>query len=384
MPGRSRRYAFPLVVISIPLFVVTLLALVVLSIHTSSAHAAQPGGAAVPGAPQVSAIRCIATPTAPCPAAEAVAPGGTLRILGHDLDSTEQLIFRGRRGTSDDVSVRPRHLASGHLEANVPTSARTGPLALVSSLGATVPAPQPVAIRGLPARDMAPDGGYFVAGRRQPTFTVAPSATTTTVELVREADGATVRSWDVAAASTPTAIHWNGMLGRRAAPTGSYRFRRGAAGAATQGVDTNDPGTFMLYDHIFPIRGKHDLGQSATNNFGGGRGHQGQDMFANCGVPLAAAQGGTVKRAGTDGRAGNYVVITGRSGNDYIYMHLNATPLVSTGQKVFTGQALGAVGESGNASGCHLHFELWRSPGWYTGGEPINALSLLRSWDALS
>lgn len=136
-------------------------------------------------------------------------------------------------------------------------------------------------------------------------------------------------------------------------------------------------------DHVFPIQGRHDVGQSETNNFGGGRGHQGQDMFAACGTPMVAAQGGTVRIAKANHpRAGNYLVITGAtSGLDYVYMHLQAPPTVETGDPVLTGQPLGAVGDSGNASGCHLHFELWSSPGWYRGGSPMDPLPHVREWD---
>ena len=38
---------------------------------------------------------------------------------------------------------------------------------------------------------------------------------------------------------------------------------------------------------VFPIAGPHDLGRSPTNRFGGGRGHNGQDMFAACGTKPA-------------------------------------------------------------------------------------------------
>ena len=136
---------------------------------------------------------------------------------------------------------------------------------------------------------------------------------------------------------------------------------------------------------VFPIRGKHDLGQSATNNFGGGRGHKGQDLFAACGTPMVVAEGGTVRFAATQARAGNYAVVTGaRSGRDYVYMHLRAPALVRKGDVVATGQPLGEVGDTGNANGCHLHFELWSAPGWYEGGSPMDLTPILRRWDRWS
>ncbi len=35
--------------------------------------------------------------------------------------------------------------------------------------------------------------------------------------------------------------------------------------------------------------------------------------------------------------------------------------------------------QTGRASTCHLHFELWTAPGWYEGGKPIDPLPLLKS-----
>lgn len=168
------------------------------------------------------------------------------------------------------------------------------------------------------------------------------------------------------------------------APPGAYRLRL-AEDAPARAATVANSAAFTLADHIFPIRGRHDLGQSATNNFGGSRGHKGQDMFAACGTRLAAARAGTVKFAASDARAGNYVVITGAgSGLEYVYMHMRAPALVRRGQTVFTGQKLGEVGDSGNADGCQVHFELWQAPGWYTGGSAIDPLPLLEAWDAAS
>ncbi|MDO8187445.1 M23 family metallopeptidase [Conexibacter sp. JD483] len=134
--------------------------------------------------------------------------------------------------------------------------------------------------------------------------------------------------------------------------------------------------------HVFPIRGKHDRGRYETNDFGGGRGHRGQDMFADCGTPLVAALGGVVKYVASEGAGGNYLVITGRDKRDYIYMHMAEPARFRAGDKVADGQPIGHVGDSGNADGCHLHFELWTAPGWYSGGEPIDTRRLLAAWDA--
>ena len=78
---------------------------------------------------------------------------------------------------------------------------------------------------------------------------------------------------------------------------------------------------------LFPIAGPHDLGRNEANRFGGGRGHLGQDMFADCGTPVRAAQGGKVVFSGYQGAAGNYLVIRGEeSGEDDVYMHLLHEP----------------------------------------------------------
>ena len=74
----------------------------------------------------------------------------------------------------------------------------------------------------------------------------------------------------------------------------------------------------------------------------------------------------------------------GRVGCDQPYMHLLEPALVETGQRVFTRQKIGKVGETGRASGCHLHFEMWSSPGWYEGGKAFDPLPSLEGWDSYS
>jgi murein DD-endopeptidase MepM/ murein hydrolase activator NlpD len=65
-------------------------------------------------------------------------------------------------------------------------------------------------------------------------------------------------------------------------------------------------------------------------------------------------------------------------------MHLREPAPVARGARVLTGQAIGRVGDTGDANGCHLHFELWSGPGWYTGGAPVDPLPFLKTWDAYS
>ncbi|MFP5380094.1 MAG: M23 family metallopeptidase [Vicinamibacteria bacterium] len=365
---------------------------------SSPAFAARTGGASAPVDPKVTAVRCITTETLACSAPEQLVAGGQLRVTGRALEASRTLVFRGHRGRDDDVTARAKHVRSGHFDAQVPAGARSGPVDVISAIGARARAPRNVRIAAAVPEDLAASQAtFFVGGQRRPAVTVSLSAPAMiAVEAVRAADGVVVARWEVNAPAGSTSVPWDAMTPLGPAPPGAYRLRaapdvgaRAAAAAETDArtaglADTNGA-AFTLADHIFPIRGRHDLGQSDTNNFGGARGHQGQDMFAACGTRLAAARAGTVKFAATDARAGNYVVITGAgSGLDYVYMHMRAPATVSKGQQVFTGQKIGEVGDSGNADGCHLHFELWRAPGWYTGGGAIDPLALLTAWDAAS
>jgi murein DD-endopeptidase MepM/ murein hydrolase activator NlpD len=145
--------------------------------------------------------------------------------------------------------------------------------------------------------------------------------------------------------------------------------------------------TFTFVGAVFPVRGAHTFGDGAAR-FGAGRAghiHEGQDVMAACGTPLVAARGGTVIMRTYQALAGNYVVIQDPiTGQSNMYAHLREPAIVQRGQRVETGQPIGVVGDTGDASACHLHFELWTSPGWYRGGEPIDPLPTLKRWDRFS
>ena len=65
-------------------------------------------------------------------------------------------------------------------------------------------------------------------------------------------------------------------------------------------------------------------------------------------------------------------------------MHLREAALVDQGDHVYTGQLIGHAGDTGRADGCHLHFEIWTAPGWYSGGHPVDPLPSLLGRDRTS
>jgi murein DD-endopeptidase MepM/ murein hydrolase activator NlpD len=80
--------------------------------------------------------------------------------------------------------------------------------------------------------------------------------------------------------------------------------------------------------------------------------HTGADYAAERGTSCVAVTSGSV-RSGEDGGFGRYFVLT--SGGSDCYCHLSER-LVTSGS-VRAGQKIGKVGDSGNATGPHLHFE---------------------------
>jgi murein DD-endopeptidase MepM/ murein hydrolase activator NlpD len=135
--------------------------------------------------------------------------------------------------------------------------------------------------------------------------------------------------------------------------------------------------------YVFPIQGPWHWGGASTHFGDRGGEHQGIDLMSACGTPIVAASAGTVKANAFQSAAGNYVVLTDTpSGEDQGYMHLKAPSALQVGDVVTAGSPVGLVGDTGNADGCHLHFELWTAPGWYTGGHPRDPKPDLVSWGA--
>jgi murein DD-endopeptidase MepM/ murein hydrolase activator NlpD len=104
----------------------------------------------------------------------------------------------------------------------------------------------------------------------------------------------------------------------------------------------------------------------------GGRSHEGSDVFAAMGTPLVAITDGRITYSGVGSLSGNWLILTGDDGHEYMYMH-NRENVVTEG-RVRAGQQIATVGDTGNAQGTppHLHFEFHPDA-----GEPVNPYSLL-------
>lgn len=328
-----------------------------------------------------------------------------MRIRGRHLKSVGEVLFLGAAGEADDASVAPRAAKRRSLLARVPLSAATGPIALALGDGTRSPASQqPLSVEPRPVQP--PAGVIDAEVQRQKVFfgeqreaelsyvVGGSEPASVQVELVRAADGAPIEQWTPGEVQpgVPQTIRWDGTVDGKLQRDGVYRFQVTATSGSGRLATSSDVGpvvpeprgefTFLRYR--FALVGAHDYGEGAAA-FGGGRGHQGQDVFAECGTPIVAARGGVVKFKQFQSAAGNYVVIDGaRTGVDFGYMHLREAAIVDEGDRVKTGQPIGFVGATGRASGCHLHFEEWTAPGWYDGGNAFDPLPDLRAWDAQS
>jgi murein DD-endopeptidase MepM/ murein hydrolase activator NlpD len=343
-----------------------------------------------------------------CASAASARPGSLVRVTGRNLKNVDEVIFLGADADgADDASVAPRSTRKRALVARVPRTALTGRIAVALRDGTRSPAtPLPLTVESaspvLPAGtiDAEAQGHKVFFGAQRPaelSYVVGGAQPANVlVELIRGADGTAVAQWSPGEVQpgVPQTVRWDGTAAGQVQRDGIYQFRVTATDATgmhavssqqpAQPIDAEAPGAFTFLGYRFPVLGAHGFGELAAS-FGGGRGHQGQDVFAACGTPIVAARGGTVKFKQYHSRAGYYLVIDGaRTGTDFVYMHLREAALVEQGDKVKTGQLIGFVGDTGRADGCHLHFEEWTAPGWYSGGTVFDPLPDLRAWDAQS
>jgi murein DD-endopeptidase MepM/ murein hydrolase activator NlpD len=126
-------------------------------------------------------------------------------------------------------------------------------------------------------------------------------------------------------------------------------------------VEQAHPG--MPVSLIFPVEGASI--EDIISGFGdprGKRSHEGVDIKAPAGTPVLAAMAGIAHRVKSGGDGGRQIWLKNEAaGLTFYYAHLEEQ-WVREGEKVRAGQAIGAVGNTGNASATrpHLHFEVHR------------------------
>jgi hypothetical protein len=143
---------------------------------------------------------------------------------------------------------------------------------------------------------------------------------------------------------------------------------------------------------VFPVVGPYRY----TNDFGDPRPqgrHEGNDVLAPKKSTVVAVEDGKIKFWTTSARAGCMLYLYGVSGTTYLYIHLDNDvtmandnrgkcvpggsfwPGLKDGQKVVAGQAIGYVGDSGDADGTpQLHFEVHPND-----GPPVNPYPYLNA-----
>jgi murein DD-endopeptidase MepM/ murein hydrolase activator NlpD len=106
-----------------------------------------------------------------------------------------------------------------------------------------------------------------------------------------------------------------------------------------------------------PVEGRrsHNFGKRRVINGQPRSPHKGIDIAAPTGTPVLAAQTGVVKDVGDYFYTGNTVVVDHGQGMQSIYCHLHSTK-VQLQQKVSAKEQIGTVGQTGRATGPHLHF----------------------------
>ena len=92
----------------------------------------------------------------------------------------------------------------------------------------------------------------------------------------------------------------------------------------------------------------------------GNAGHRGTDIPAPEGTPILAAHSGTVLVSGWNDSYGNQVLLDNGAGLSTRYAHITQTA-VTAGEAVTAGQVIGYVGNTGDSTGFHLHFEVMQN-----------------------
>lgn len=116
----------------------------------------------------------------------------------------------------------------------------------------------------------------------------------------------------------------------------------------------------MEFEHALPVGGTQSssFGSRLSPITGQPGFHYGLDIAADEGVKIGAFADGTVREIG-ESSYGKYLIIDHEAGFATLYAHCSSIS-AKVGDKVKCGDEIARVGQTGNATGPHLHLELWK------------------------
>lgn len=129
---------------------------------------------------------------------------------------------------------------------------------------------------------------------------------------------------------------------------------------------------YMATPKGWPIKGNvtSEYGRRMHPRTGDEDHHTGIDISSAPGNPVTATAEGIVSFSGWNGGSGNLVVLEHGFGYSTFYAH-NKMNIAHVGQRIKRGDVVAYLGSTGNATGPHLHYEVWQN------GSPVNPRSFL-------
>ena len=349
------------------------------------------GGVGSPSPPTLTDVICLQR----CADVREATVGSVVQLSGRSLDGADAVRFAAAGGGR--VTTAPTSVGSNAIEVEVPERAASGTVrARAYGVEAETPAGKPLKVV---APGQIPEGGRFelTAAEAVPrrAFYDAPRAprvsyvfqgegpTDVRIEIVNRETRAVVDTLiqPDAQPGTRNSAKWDARTSAGAlAPGADYKFEIGLPGVATRSPPrTPASATTSTASRSTPAT------PTATGSA------PAADTRARTCSPSAGRRstppGAAGCRPSTCSRrpATTWSSTARRTGIDTMYAHLLRRSPLREGARVRTGQVIGNVGQTGNASGCHLHFEIWTAPGWYEGGNPMPSVArLLRAWDRWS
>ena len=111
-----------------------------------------------------------------------------------------------------------------------------------------------------------------------------------------------------------------------------------------------------MYRSPFKAKAKQTCAFKVRGNWAAGY-HTGEDLICS-NTELVSPADGIVSYVSSAGAYGNHIIIHTNDGNCILMAHMRDKPKVKKGQKVKQGQMVGIMGNTGNSTGPHCHFEI--------------------------